>query len=612
VYHTKGKWVSKHDDNIIKSYLRSGKGGYDGILAYQWGIRERELEQRHKMETDKWDLDLAQVPSLPGDWIYWVSKVGVPENYIYYQYVKRGAKTGYCTFCEKEVPIKKPRHNKKGRCPRCHKEITFKASGRAGCVETNKKDMFLLQRCKDGVILRYFEGYRRYRKNNYHDPDCRVWEYRRVIYNHNAVNPRVYYWGNYKQRGMRWIPGVLLDATYTYWSGPPKGLIYKKSLRSLFKRELKRTGLKEAIAHYRVLSPEQYLAVYERVPILEQLVKAKLPRLADECLTKCGDFVSKVTTVNANSLTKSLCIDTQALKRLRENNGGWRFLEWLQYEKESDKPIPDAVIDWFCQEQIVAKDLRFIRNRMSVLQVYNYLRRQMADNKATSGDVLGTWEDYLSMAKYLKLDTNDAIIYRVNKLYKRHNALVKRCKNEKNIAIEAGRVMEEYPGVEEVCRSLKEKYEYADDMYTVIAPSGVADIMLEGKNLNHCVGSSDRYWERIQNRVAFVLFLRKTADVKKSYYTLEVEPNGTIRQKRTFFDRQNADIKDAAEFLIKWQNVVAERLTAEDRELAERSRVQRIDEYAQLREQKVVIQYGDLQGRLLADVLLADLMETAA
>ena len=124
-------------------------------------------------------------------------------------------------------------------------------------------------------------------------------------------------------------------------------------------------------------------------------------------------------------------------------------------------------------------------------------------------------------------------------------------------------------------------------------------------------GSSDRYWERIGRREAYILFLRRTAEVQKSYYTLELEPDGTVRQKRTMYDRQEADIEDASKVLKKGQKVIAVRLTDVDRKLAEDSRVLRDLEFAQLRDNRVVIRYGDLRGRLLVDVLTADLMEAA-
>ena len=76
------------------------------------------------------------------------------------------------------------------------------------------------------------------------------------------------------------------------------------------------------------------------------------------------------------------------------------------------------------------------------------------------------------------------------------------------------------------------------------------------------------------------------------------------------YDRQEADIEDAKKFLKKWQKEISRRLTDEERELAKTSRVLREQEFAQLRENQVIINTGHLRGHLLVDVLTEDLMET--
>ena len=105
------------------------------------------------------------------------------------------------------------------------------------------------------------------------------------------------------------------------------------------------------------------------------------------------------------------------------------------------------------------------------------------------------------------------------------------------------------------------------------------------------------------------MFLRKAEEPYRPYYTLEVEPDGTIRQKRTVGDRQNKDLEDAVVFLRKWQKELQKRLTREDRRLAQKSSRLRLEEFQELREKKARIWHGHLQGKLLADVLEADLME---
>ena len=139
-----------------------------------------------------------------------------------------------------------------------------------------------------------------------------------------------------------------------------------------------------------------------------------------------------------------------------------------------------------------------------------------------------------------------------------------------------------------------------------------SDILVEGDMLCHCLRGSDRYWDRIQTHESYILFLRRASALDTPYYTLEVEPDGTVRQKRTKFDRQEDDIKEAVNFLTEWQGVLSKRLTRSDRKKAANSRVLREQEFEQMRQDNVLIRTGDLAGRRLVDVLIADLLEAAA
>jgi len=597
-------WVNPKENLLLKEYLGTEFMGYDGILKYQLQIRAKELKKRHKRETDPWDSDLIQTPQLPVDWNRWVSKVGIPENFIFYQYQRKGAITGYCTYCEKDVPIKKPRHNKQGECSCCRHKIIYKAIGKAGTVITDRSYMYLIQRCNSGFIIREFQGYRKYVKGQYQTPKCSSWECRRAIYDKETLLCRAYYWGNYKNSELRWIstPSCHPSCGDNY-----RGRVYGKTLPSLSKNELKYTGLPERIRYIKVIDPEKYLAILKIIPQLEQLSKANLPRLVDACISNHYDSKNRINFSTGSSLAKTLGIDSQGLKRLRKHNGGVEFLTWLQHEKLSDQAIPDHIIVWLCSEAIKPDDLKFISAKMSLTQIYNYVRRQMSEGKMKSHEILNTWADYLSMARGLGMNTNDEIIFRVRKLHQRHNELVTRCE-EKDISIKAGEILLDFPKVNLVCKSLK-KYEYADEDYTILAPTCIEEIIREGNALNHCVGKSDRYWDRINSYEAYVLFLRKTPFINEPYYTLEIEPDGTVRQKRTHYDRQLPDIEHAKKFLRKWQKVIAKRLTDQDLKLAARSVTLRNQEFAELRENQVIINVGELAGKLLIDVLMADLME---
>ena len=144
-----------------------------------------------------------------------------------------------------------------------------------------------------------------------------------------------------------------------------------------------------------------------------------------------------------------------------------------------------------------------------------------------------------------------------------------------------------------------------------MAPRGLGDILAEGDALHHCIASSDRYMERMERHESYILFLRKAQAPERPYYTMEIEPNGTVRQIRTEFDRQNEDIQEARKFLREWQEILAGRLTAADRERAQKSSILRMEEFAELRKEQVKVHTGELAGHLLVDVLTADLLEAA-
>ena len=215
------------------------------------------------------------------------------------------------------------------------------------------------------------------------------------------------------------------------------------------------------------------------------------------------------------------------------------------------------------------------------------------------------------MAQRLHIDTSDEIIYRVRKLRQRHDELVIQCEAG-SLELQAEKMAEKYPNVDGICRELQKKYTYAEEEYMVVAPENIFAIIKEGRMLHHCVGndgSGERYYERMERRESFILFLRRTDEPEDPYYTLEIEPDGTVRQKRTLFDRQHEDIEQATDFLRRWQKVIAERLTGRDLKLAAESRILREKEFIQLKKDRVIIHTGHLAGKLLVDVLMADLME---
>ena len=251
--------------------------------------------------------------------------------------------------------------------------------------------------------------------------------------------------------------------------------------------------------------------------------------------------------------------------------------------------------------------MQFVLDRMSICQVRHYLVKQSEKSGDDISHILQVWKDYLSMAGKLRLDVYDSIIYRASDLQRRHSEPVIQME-EKKKDIRRRELEEKYVGFQEQLIALKEKYEFSAGEYQIVAPKSIDDILNEGDTLHHCVNNTDNYFDRIASKESYILFLRKKENPEVPFYTLEVEPDGTIRQKRAEFDRQNKDIDEVTSFLRLWQKEIQKRLTKKDYMSAEKSRKLRQRKYQEVRDQHIVVHGGEFAGKLLADLLEKDLM----
>ena len=109
------------------------------------------------------------------------------------------------------------------------------------------------------------------------------------------------------------------------------------------------------------------------------------------------------------------------------------------------------------------------------------------------------------------------------------------------------------PIEEKVMKRIRKLYEYKDEKYSIIVPADLFDIVKDSTFLGHCVANTNRYYERISSEESYIVFLRYTDKPSRPWYTLEIEPGGTIRQKRSYSNEQYSDLQEAVPFLKEWQ-----------------------------------------------------------
>lgn len=148
---------------------------------------------------------------------------------------------------------------------------------------------------------------------------------------------------------------------------------------------------------------------------------------------------------------------------------------------------------------------------------------------------------------------------------------------------EAERMRQKYPGAEGILQEVKGKLEYSDGTYRIMVPRDFCEIAMEGAALHHCAGATERYFDRIMQRETYICFLRRVSEPDIPYYTIEVEPGGTIRQHRGYLDEEPG-IEEIKPFLRAWQKEIRRRMKGKDFEHAERSAVLREKNMEELRE----------------------------
>lgn len=568
------------------------------------------------------------------------------EHYIFYTSVKKNYREGVCSACGERIYVRHcpdgypdgilfygdsdlwyARHGTKGECPHCGVKVTYKASGIAkGCynLEETTNLVFFVSEENGNKVYAYgytvlaqphTSGRTRFHwypkaKYIFEPGKCYAEIYPYMLYN---------YFGRYGELmrtcGWREVGSVRFsgDKPYEPWQGymySPANywLVNMKALDDTFLRYADldgflRIGHRNQASH---LYAMKYLWWYCHYPTLEIAMRTGVHDVIQNAVY---DGIKSHADVD---LAARRPWDFYRLPKLDYNlwisTKDFYLLKIIHKRKITGQKPMERLLEAYALCRRRAGDVGLVLGVLDELsldlkQWLKYMR-----HKKHKSDI-SNWLDYVSMASRKnmlgKINPFPKDINQAHDAFLEHlNAeSVKRKIEGKKAYINS--ICKKFPGVKKTLEKIRKKYEYANEVYQIVVPKGVKDIVAEGVKLNHCVDKSDRYFERIVSHESYIFFLRRAENPDLPWYTLEVEPDGTIRQKRSFWDKQHEDLEAARPFLKEWQTVVAGRLEEEDLAAAGVSREKRIENYKDLRDSKKRI----YDGRLLADVLEADLEE---
>lgn len=579
---------SKEKQRCLEKLGGATKDLYQAINWEEAGYdrdKRRDIKENRKHRLDAY---MAQTPEFPADLREWLFEKAAGEDYL----MKTRKKDEYiCTHCgenftKKELP--ESRHNQFVNCPVCKKHLQIKTRTKRIRKTTQ---CYLIQPIGEDMVLRIIYAHIEWECRKHMvtlNEAIRVIGYNLSRKRRSPKRYRIYY-----RDWQSWVTGN--HGNYQ----AQKGYLYPGK----FKEILKNTIYKEAWAALEQAARKNLCMNYNRLlsgvmqsgnyaGVTEYLAKGRywklLQEVADDTEYPGWNFVYRgELNLNAEKIEGIFGIcDKQMINRIRDENGGHRMVCWMRYSEKNKKKIPTETLRFLERNKIDPEDIALSGKCMSPQQIVNYIKRQQKEQYPayTANAVLEQYEDYLSVCKATGKDLTDEMVYRPRELKRRHDEVVvdqqqmqilrEMSRNGEQREAYAQEMREKYQTAEQTLQEIRERYEYENEEYKIIVPQTLMDIVLEGRALHHCVGSSERYFDRIEDRETYICFLRRQSAPGVPFYTIEVEPGGTIRQHRSYLDEEPG-IEEIRGFLREWQKVLKSRLTWKDRELARTSKIKR-------------------------------------
>ncbi len=551
----------KKDEQLAARMLSLTKENKRDIF---WEIHWREgnylserRENREKRRKERIREAMLAVPDLPPEAFSWMPEQTQGPDYLFY---RKETDTWFCSLCMKtstseevlkamgERKVTKIRHNDQVVCPGCKKNLIAK---NRGAPKANFSVMFLQKMDEEKSIARHFDVHVTWSGGKH----LSLSEAVRLILPHKPdAAPKIYY----NQRPRDNYASCQEEDYNRMMAASGKGL----------------TGM------------------------MEYLLKGRFYRLLKESTRQIvrwsGEYWGVLDSAGHTEKEVFRIEDKQKINRIRQRDGGELLVDWMRWADKNQMQLNDITLDWLEKEQIESRNLAFITDRMSPCQAMNYIKKQQAGEYTgmKPREVINQWKDYLSMCEKEGKDTKDEMLYRPRQLKRRHDEMVEEIRKQQMLeAMErdkeeqkafAKKMAEKFPGAEENLQRIKEKFTHENETYKIIVPERLIDIVTEGRALHHCAGATERYFERIRDNETYICFLRKKSEPDVPFYTIEVEPGGTIRQHRSMYDEEPG-IEEIRGFLREWQKVIKQRMKDTDKQLARESAIKRQKNLDELR-----------------------------
>lgn len=410
------------------------------------------------------------------------------------------------------------------------------------------EEVVLLQEYNDKCITRYFRVYRA--KNSTREF---------ITENFIGIGRRFgwsdkFYYGIYRGAYGRKQSWTDRKSEAAYYGGKQYRWLYDGNLEELGYEERVLRVVRYEIEHrIKARYPYHLDHIYNN-PVIEYIYKCTTPKLIEDYRK---GLVEIERTQDGEGV--SLGIDGEELALLREINGGSIELKALK------KALP---CNWKNKKRDLVKlgELKReeARDILNLCIKYELPIAHVITLLSADYSNIRKYTDYLDMAQKRGCNVKDEIIYRNKRWEEYHDryteddAARRARENARTKRTERSEKNKQFPNIKGRHAENKAHFNWENDDYIIRVAASPSEIMTEGQTQHHCVAASDNYFDKMNRKVSFILFLRRKTNTEAPYYTIEAQWDGRVLQAYGAYDRK-LDWGKVEPLLAEWTKEIKKR-----------------------------------------------------
>ena len=502
-------------------------------LSYRTATREmddfccrKNMEKRWaasdaKEEMRKWHFSMY--PALPENLAEYCNRHIFHKSYVFYgKLQKGGGREAHCTRCRKHFQVfREVKHNSSAPCPECGALATWRADfHKAQIRETD--DICIAANVGDQLLLRWVSVARTYDPPNYQEH----YGFTTIAYNLYLKGGKIYFYKLHKGgwHDGTWYRGRLGEQYYH------TSRIYADNLAEVFGRKYYNVDLQAGLeGDNHKLNFCDLLNNLKNEPVAEYLFKLGMPYLAST-YRHSGKLPEKA------GFKDYVGIGKEYLPMMKAMDITWSEIGLI---KAANCWVSEEMLERWRMLKIPSwqiSDAKTVMQKVSFIQLLNYVEKQSRRRHVTAGSVLGWWKDYLGMSEALHVDMSSKSVRMPKDIKVAHDQVLEateaiRAELHAKRELEAAKARDaDYaPAVAALYESMTMDC-YRKDGFTIRLPEHVADLVREGQSLGHCVGRFD-YDKKTVRGESCIIFVRQEAEPEKPFFTMEYDiKNKKIRQ----------------------------------------------------------------------------------